>query len=103
MNTDTASVKLKLETPSRQHAPQDGTVQQLPRRDTPEGTTVLSSQTPSVRATPSRQHTPQDGIVQQLPRGDTPEGATPPSSQTPSFLATRSSSQRLRKKPRMGF
>ncbi|XP_069408672.1 TATA box-binding protein-associated factor RNA polymerase I subunit C isoform X3 [Ovis canadensis] len=71
--------------------------------DTPGGASALSSQTPSVRATPSRQHAPRDGIVQQLPRGDTPEGATPPSSQTPSVLATRSSSQRLRKKPRMGF
>nr|XP_014335896.1 PREDICTED: TATA box-binding protein-associated factor RNA polymerase I subunit C [Bos mutus] len=100
LSSQTPSVRA---TPSRQHAPQDCTVQQLPRGDTPEGTTLLSSQTPSVRATPSRPHTPRDGIVQQLPRGDTPEGATPPSSQTPSFLATRSGSQRLRKKPRMGF
>nr|XP_020752311.1 TATA box-binding protein-associated factor RNA polymerase I subunit C [Odocoileus virginianus texanus] len=100
LSSQTPSVRA---TPSGQHAPQDGTFQQLPRGDTPEGATLPSSQTPSVRATPSRQHTPRDGMVQQLPRGDTPEGATPPSSQTPSILATRSGSQRLRKKPRMGF
>ncbi|XP_043754108.1 TATA box-binding protein-associated factor RNA polymerase I subunit C isoform X1 [Cervus elaphus] len=100
LSSQTPSVQA---TPLGQHTPQVGTFQQLPRGDTPEGATLPSSQTPSIRATPSRQHTPQDSMVQQLPQGDTPEGATPPSSQTPSILATRSGSQRLRKKPRMGF
>ena len=60
------------------------------RTDTPGGASVLSSQTPSVRATPSRQHAPQDCTVQQLPRGDTPEGTTLLSSQTPRVRATPS-------------
>ncbi|XP_065781188.1 TATA box-binding protein-associated factor RNA polymerase I subunit C isoform X5 [Muntiacus reevesi] len=100
LSSQTPSVRA---TPLGQHAPQDGTFHQLPQGDTPEGATLPSSQTPSIRATPSRRHTPRDSMVQQLPRGATPEGATPPSSQTPSILTTRSGSQRLRKKPRMGF
>ncbi|XP_070119241.1 TATA box-binding protein-associated factor RNA polymerase I subunit C isoform X5 [Equus caballus] len=81
------------------------------REDALEDASAPPSQTSSIRATRSRQRTLQDNTAKPPLQRDTPEGAFVPSSQTSSIQATPSrqqtpvlsGSQRIRKKPRMGF
>nr|XP_014697258.2 TATA box-binding protein-associated factor RNA polymerase I subunit C isoform X3 [Equus asinus] len=98
-------------TRSRQRTLQDNTAKPPLQRDTPEGASVPLFQTSSIRATRFRQQTLQDNTAKPPLQRDTPEGAFVPSSQTSSIQATPSrqqtpvlsGSQRIRKKPRMGF
>nr|XP_023493166.1 TATA box-binding protein-associated factor RNA polymerase I subunit C isoform X3 [Equus caballus]XP_023493167.1 TATA box-binding protein-associated factor RNA polymerase I subunit C isoform X3 [Equus caballus] len=98
-------------TRSRQRTLQDNTAKPPLQRDTPEGASAPPSQTSSIWATRSRQRTLQDNTAKPPLQRDTPEGAFVPSSQTSSIQATPSrqqtpvlsGSQRIRKKPRMGF
>uniref|UniRef100_A0A8C4MAW5 TATA-box binding protein associated factor, RNA polymerase I subunit C n=1 Tax=Equus asinus TaxID=9793 RepID=A0A8C4MAW5_EQUAS len=98
-------------TRSRQRTLQDNTAKPPLQMDTPEGVSVPPSQTSSIWATRSRQRTLQDNTAKPPLQRDTPEGAFVPSSQTSSIQATPSrqqtpvlsGSQRIRKKPRMGF